>query len=140
MKRKQRIALALRIESTARPTKTCSFYRSLSRTCFVDLSLSKRYSEYVRSKHDYGSSSYTVVFSWPNRPICRFRLGKTTARPRPLTPPPEPVEDFPTSWLLAFEPNTFLASFFPFSLEKVSRTWVLLLSRQVWIPRIEIPE
>ena len=116
VKRKQRIALALRIESTARPTKTCSFYRSLSRTCFVDLSLSKRYSEYVHSKHDYDSSSYTVVFSWPNRPVCRFRFGKTTARPRPLTPPPELVEELLTSWLPAFEPDAFLASFFPSSL------------------------
>ena len=113
VKRKQRIALALRIESAARPAKTCSFCRSLSRTCFVDLSLSKRCSECVRSKHDCDSSGYAVVFSWPDRPVCRFRFGKTTARPRPLTPPPELVEELPTSWLPAFEPDAFLASFFP---------------------------
>ena len=69
----------------------------------------------LEEKHDYDSSSYVAVYSWPDHPVYRFRFGKTTTRPRPLTPPPELVEELPTSWLPAFEPDAFLASFFPSS-------------------------
>lgn len=111
-KKKQSIQLALRIERAAQLAKPCSFCRSLSRTCFLDLSISKRCSECVRSKRcDCNTPGYVKRFT-PERPVCRFRIGKTVTPARPPTPPPELVEDDPIPWFPAFEPDAYLASFF----------------------------
>jgi hypothetical protein len=99
-KRKEHIALALRIKSSARPGKTCSFYTKRSRSCWLDLTLSSRYSEYVRSKRHYDSEGYPES-SIPSvrKPICRFFFGPRRRRlpTPPSSPRPEP------SWLPSFE-------------------------------------
>jgi len=140
-KKKQRIALALRIEGFAKLAQTCSFCRSLSRTCFVELSLSKRCSECVRAKHACDTAGPRKVRSGP---VCRFIWGRTVPPRPPPTPPPEvalgapfeapldfpaefpleppfvdvpsvevPPGDFPMEWSPGLDLDAFLSSFVP---------------------------
>jgi hypothetical protein len=100
IKRKERIALALRIESSARPGKTCSFCVKRSRSCWLDLGLSSRCSECVRSKRHCDSEGYPEpAVPIIRKPVCRFFFGPRRRRlpTPPSSPRPEP------SWLPSFE-------------------------------------
>jgi hypothetical protein len=95
-KKKQRIALAVRIEKAGRAAQPCSFCRSQSRKCFLNLQEGARCSECVRSKRACDTTGYL-----PERPplkqVCRFFF-----RPRPKripTPPPEPLPVVDDDWL-----------------------------------------
>jgi len=100
IKRKERIALALRIESSARLGIYYSFYSKQSRSCWLDLNLSSRYSECVRSKRHCDSTGYQEPpVPKIRKPVYRFFRGPRRRPPPtpPLSPRPEP------SWLPAFE-------------------------------------
>ncbi len=105
IKRKERLALALRIETLGRQAKPCSYCTKHSRKCLLSLSLSTRCSECVRFKRACDSKGYhePMIF----KRVCRFFIG-----PRPkrlLTPPPDPVADPSTSWLPAFDLDEVMA-------------------------------
>ena len=99
-KLKERIALAVRIEAADRPARSCSRCQGHSRACFLDLSLSSRCSECVRSKKACDASGYAV----PLKQVCRFFRG-------PRGPPLRVPSDPPIPWFPAFELDAFLESF-----------------------------
>ena len=100
IKRKERIALALRIESSARLGIYYSFYSKQSRSCWLDLNLSSRYSECVRSKRHCDSTGYQE----PPVPKIRKPVYRFFRDPRRRPPPTPPLSPRPEpSWLPAFE-------------------------------------
>jgi hypothetical protein len=101
-KRKEQLALALRIEKKNREAQTCSYYRTYFRCCFMDQAESRRCSEYIRSKTSCDSLGYKTPVV-PRKVVCRFFCSPTCPPPVCLSPPP-------TSWFPAFELDTFLNS------------------------------
>ena len=73
VKKKERIALALRIKKSSRPTQPCSFCKKQARRCLLNKSESSRCSECVRSKRscDFGGYHEVVIY----RPIYYFFCG-----------------------------------------------------------------
>ena len=95
-KKKQRIALAMRIEKTGRAAQACSFCRSQSRNCFLNLREGARCSECVRSKRACDTAGYL-----PKRPPLK-QVYRFFFRPRPQrlpSPPPEPAPNVLDNWL-----------------------------------------
>ena len=105
-KRKQRLALALRIEKSRRLATSCSYCRSQYRQCFINPSESKRCSECIRSKRPCDGSPTDLSVPVSPHPVCRFFVGGRTVRcPHPPTPPSEPDALIDTSlWFPAFDP------------------------------------
>ena len=91
-KRKERLALARRIENSKQLAQPCSHCRKQQRSCWLDKIESSRCSECVRSKRACDSSSYREI---PRRvlrqiegrdwkgpmPVCRFFSGPLPVRP-----------------------------------------------------------
>jgi len=105
IKRKERLTLAFHIKTLGRQAKPYSYYTKHSYKCLLSLSLSTRYSEYVRFKRACDLKGYHEPMILKR--VCRFFIG-----PRPkrlLTPPPNPIVDLPTSWLPAFNLNEVIA-------------------------------
>ena len=102
-KRKERLALALRIESLNREALPCSYCRSHSRRCLMNRSESLRYSECVRSKRPCDSLGYKPPPK-PRKVVCRFFHSPKRLVPERL------VSVVPTSWFPAFELDAFLSS------------------------------
>jgi hypothetical protein len=101
-KRKERIALAIRIERSNRDAQTCSHCRAQGRRCLLDKSESLRCSECVRATIPCDTTGYKrpVV---PRKVVCRFFLGSRRPQPKPV-PSPAPV----SSWFPAFELDALL--------------------------------
>jgi len=113
-KRKERLALATRIENSNRSAQTCSHCRKQSRKCLLDLAESARCSECVRSKRPCDTKGYQKVRP-PPKVVCRFFLGPR--QKRLPTPPADPPTDPFTSWLPAFELSGPGSDDWPFGLE-----------------------
>ncbi len=60
IKKKKRLALALRIKKLNKEAEPCSYCLCLSRCCLLDYSESSRCSEYVRSRVSYNSKGPKV--------------------------------------------------------------------------------
>ncbi len=73
IKKKERLALALRIKKSNKEAKPCSYCLCLSRWCLLDYSKSSRYSEYVRSRISYNSKGPKVPVV--RKRVCRFFIG-----------------------------------------------------------------
>jgi hypothetical protein len=101
-KKKERLALALRIERANHEVLSCSHYRTLSRHCLIDRLESLRYSECVRAKRPCDSPS-PLVPPVPRRVVYRFFYS-------PKRPSSTRVFSLPsTPWFPAFELDTFLS-------------------------------
>ncbi len=79
IKKKKRLALALRIKKSNKEAKPCSYYLCLSRRCLLDYSKSSRCSKYVRSRISCNSKDPKVPIVY--KQVCRFFIGPMR-RPR----------------------------------------------------------
>ena len=100
IKRKERLALAMRIEAANRLAQTCSYCRKQSRKCLLELKESSRCSECVRSKRSCDTAGYPELRP-PPKMVCRFFCGPR--RKRVSTPVALPSLDPLTTWLPAFD-------------------------------------
>jgi hypothetical protein len=102
-KKKERLALALRIERVNCEAVPCSYCRSQSRRCLISRPDSSRCSECIRSKRSCDSPGPRAPPE-PRRVVCRFFHG-------PKRPPAERAASVPPSpWFPAFELDAFLDS------------------------------
>jgi hypothetical protein len=85
VKKKERLALALRIEKSNKEAEPCSYCLRLSRRCLLNRSESSRCSECVRSRISCDSNSPKVPAV--RKQVCRFFIGPMR-RPRRETPAP----------------------------------------------------
>jgi hypothetical protein len=101
-KRKERLALVLRIKKKNRKAQTYSYYRIYFYCYLIDQVESIRCLEYIRSKTSCDSLGYKTPVI-PRKIVCRFFYSPTRPPPVCLSLPPTP--EFP-----AFELDIFLNS------------------------------
>ncbi len=79
IKKKERLALALRIKISNKEAKPCSYCLRLSRRCLLDCSKSSRCSKYVYSRISCNSKGPKAPIV--RKQVCRFFIGPMR-RPR----------------------------------------------------------